>query len=164
MDILNNLGVIIGIITGIFGIGGYIIAITGYFRNKAASSQRKQTAKMQSPQKQYSYQQISKSLSKLDWMQILWNGVEDFFRAYLQRDFLGCGITIGTAIAVGITIAILSILISPTAFYITLSICVIFFLTIHLLFYVYFVGRRIEEKVSDINQPLTQRARNTSNY
>jgi len=80
MDFLNNLNVIIGIIVGIFGIGGYLFGIIAYLRNKAASSQQKQTGNLPSSQPT-SYAVASKPLGKLDWMEVLWAGFEDCVRA-----------------------------------------------------------------------------------
>lgn len=158
MDVLNSLGVIIGIISGLFGIGGYIVAMVFYFRNKAASSQRKQTAQFQPPQRQYSYQLVSYSLSKLDWMEILWHGVEDFCRAYTSRQGFGWTATVISAICVFFANAIIASSVYVPLSFILISILVILYFTSHLLFYVYFVGREIEKKVADINQPLTQRS------
>ncbi len=59
MDLLNNLNVIIGIIVGIFGIGGYLVGVISYLRNKATASQQKQTRQFQASAKQTSYQKIA---------------------------------------------------------------------------------------------------------
>src|SRR5579884_2008849 len=81
MDVLNNINVIVGIIGGLFGIGGSLYGIASYLINKANSAQRKQTAQLQSQQKQASYQVVAKPLSKLDWMEVLWRGFEDAITA-----------------------------------------------------------------------------------
>jgi hypothetical protein len=85
---------LISIVVGIFGIGGYIVGIVSYLRHKAASSQQKQATKLAISQNTPVSQTITKSLSKLDWMEVLWQGFEDCIRV---RDWNGvtASITIG---------------------------------------------------------------------
>jgi hypothetical protein len=89
MDFLNNANVVISIIVGLFGIGGYIFGMVTYFRHKVTSTQQK-TIQSQPSQRNYP-QTTPKSVSKLDWMEVLWNGFEDFASA---RDGAGCGIPV----------------------------------------------------------------------
>lgn len=89
MDFLNNLNVVISIIVGLFGIGGYFVGTVAYFRHKVTSSQQKQTIQLQSSLKRSSYQAMSNPLSKWDWMEVLWLGFEDCFRACLKRSGSG---------------------------------------------------------------------------
>jgi hypothetical protein len=138
MDVLNNLNVVISIIVGLFGIGGYIVGMVAYFRHKVTSSQQTQTIQLQSSLKQSSYQPMSNSLSKWDWMQVLWLGFEDCFRAREGGGWM-------FAAAVGVVGGIITFTISPFIGVIFL----IFFFSFLLLFYVYFVGRIIEKKVEE---------------
>lgn len=147
MDLLNNLNVVISIIVGIFGIGGYIVGIVAYLRHKAASSQDKQTIQLQSSQKQSSYRAVSKSLSKWDWMELLWLGLEDSIRA---RG--------GVGIIVAGFIGVFGALFIFTASSFAGSIFLVLFFSFLLLFYVYFVGRRLEKKVEEINRPHTKKS------
>ena len=158
MDFLNNLNVVISILVGLFGIGGYIVGITAYLRHKVASSQR--TIQHQPSQRNFP-QAAPKSLSKLDWMEVLWTGFEDGIRA---RGGGGCFgafmiLLIGTLFPGSIIL-----IYSPKAGGIYLAVFGVIYFTFLLLFYVYFVGRRIEKKVVEINRPLTKKSNNIQSY
>lgn len=152
MDLLNNLNVVIGIIVGIFGIGGYLFGIIAYLRNKASSSQQKQTKQLQSSQKQTLYQVQPKPLSKLDWMEVLWQGFEDCIRS---RDGGGVMTVIGIVIIGAFSTAIAFSSDAPNVVHVCAILFWVIFSTIILLFYVYFVGRRIEKKIE--SKPLSRR-------
>ena len=136
MDFLNNLNVVISIIVGLFGIGGYFVGTVAYFRHKVTSSQQKQTIQLQSSLKRSSYQAMSNPLSKWDWMEVLWLGFEDCFRAREGGGWM-------FAAGVGVFGGIITFTISPFIGVIFL----VFFFSFLFLFYIYFVGRRIEKKV-----------------
>lgn len=148
MDLLNNLNVVISIIVGIFGIGGYIVGIVVYLRGKATPSQQKQSAQQNASQKQYSYQAPQKPLSRLDWMEVLWNGFEDYLKAFTEGESKGCFASIAIPIFGGIISAFILASNSIIA-YILVSLFVIIFVTVHILFYVYFVGRRLEKRIEN---------------
>lgn len=139
MDFLNNLNVIISIIAGLVTIGTALGSVK-FLQRKATSSEQRQVVRLSSSLKQTSYQIVPKSLSKLDWMEVLWKGFEDILRSRegmgwlyaLIILFVGLFITFNIALYIGI-------------------IFVGFYICFIILFYVYFVGRRIEEKVDDIN-------------
>ncbi|MGI8420000.1 MAG: hypothetical protein ACR2LN_05160, partial [Candidatus Levyibacteriota bacterium] len=124
--------------------------IVVHLRGKVASSQRKQTKLIQSLPKQSSYQVASKTLSKLDWMEILWNGLEDSLQA---KNGTGWITSIGVGILGGMFGGMFFSAFSSSAAAVYLIIFYVSFFSIHLLFYIYFVGRRIEKKIEDINQP-----------
>ncbi len=149
MDFLNNLNVIIGIIVGIFGIGGYLFGIIAYLRNKAASSQRKQTANVLVSQPSPSSAAMSKPLSKLDWMEVLWAGLEDCVRAREGGGIFG---SIATGFFGALIFGAITLRDPSIASYTALALFIILFLTANLLFYIYFVGRRIEKKVESLSQ------------
>jgi hypothetical protein len=152
MDFFNNLNVVISIIVGIFGIGGYIIGIITYLRHKVASSQQQV---QRQPSQRSVPQTVPKSLSKLDWMEVLWTGLEDCFRA---RDGGGIIAAIGILISAVFIAAFIGIA-SPNVGVIAIAVFGVIYFTFLLLFYVYFVGRRIEKKVEEINQPLIKSIR-----
>lgn len=165
MGVLNNIGVVITIIGGIFGIVGInVVGIVVSLRGKAASAQRKQAASFEPLRKQSSYQAVPNSLSKLDWMEVLWKGLVDYTIAFLDEDSRGCIITIIYAFVAGLVIAGLSSLAGSILGYISLIVFIMVYITINTLFYVYFVGRRIEEKIEDINSPLAQLSKIHRNY
>src|SRR5258706_10610699 len=151
MDFLNNLGVVIGIITGLISIGGSIVGGIAYLRHKVSSSQQHA---IQPQSFQGSFPQTApKALNKLDWMWVLWNGLEDCFRAKNGMGWFNAGI-------IGLFGGLF-------AFHFSLLIGIIFlflFVASLILFYVYFVGRRIEQKVEEKNQTLTKKSRNTKTY
>jgi hypothetical protein len=149
MDVLNNLNVVIGVIVGIFAIGGYLFGIVSYFRGKVFSSQQKQTKQLQAAQKQASYQVVSKSLSKLDWMEVLWKGFIDFMKSNGGTGWLP---VFGIAFFGLMVIGAISVS-APNVVGKYLAIFAVLYFSIFLLFYVYFVGRRIEKKVEEINRP-----------
>lgn len=149
MDLLNNLNTIVSLILDIFGIGGYVYGITMYLRHKVASSQKHKTIR-QSSQLQNT-QPDPVGLSWMDWMEVLWLGFEDCIRA---RNGSGCATAIGVLIC-GVMIVVLPLSVSaPNTVGIALSIFGVLYFTFITLFYVYFVGRRVEELVEEKNDPL----------
>ncbi len=150
MDVLNNVNTVISIVVGIFGIGGYIVGITSYLRHKAASSQEKQVTQIISSQKRPVHQVMTNRLSMLDWLEAFLYGIGDCMKAW---DGAGIWISIfvgivGLGVFGGISAGINSFL--------PIILFAIPYLTLMLLFYVYFVGRRIENKTEEINKPLMQ--------
>ncbi len=130
------------------GIIASTYAFITYVRSRATSAQKKQIIQLQASQSRTSYQPMVKSLSVLDWMQVLWLGLEDCFRA---RD--GGGII--TAFSIGFFVSIILGMISlnvPSTL-IVLLVFGIFYALILLCFYAYFVGRRVEAKVDELNNP-----------
>lgn len=151
MDFLNNLNVVIGVIVGLISIGGSIVGGIAYLRRKVSSSQQ-HAIQPQSSQRN-SPQTVPISLSKLDWMWVLWNGLEDCFHAKKGTGWLNAGL-------IGFFGGLL-------AFHISLLIGILFlflFVASLILFYVYFVGRRIEQKVEESNQTLKKKSMNTKTY
>lgn len=161
MDLLNNINVIIGIIIGLFGIVGYIFGIISYWRNRVASSQRKQTMQLHSSQKQLSYRVVSQSLSRLDWMEVLWNGFEDCIRA---REGAGWINAVGVGVIGGLVTYMISSAVALNIVYLSLAIFYIIFSLITLLFYVYFVGRRIEKKIESMNRPFAKKPKSIQSH
>src|SRR5258706_11654943 len=142
MDFLNNLGVVIGIITGLISIGGSIVGGIAYLRHKVSSSQQHA---IQPQSFQGSFPQTApKALNKLDWMWVLWNGLEDCFRAKNGMGWFNAGIR-------GIFRGLFD-------FHFSLLLCILFFFLFVftlILFYVYFVWRRIEQNSEEKKQTLT---------
>jgi hypothetical protein len=160
MDLLNNINTVISILVGFFGLVGSLFGIISYLRNKVFAAQRKQTAQLQASKPQYAPQIVSQPLSKLDWMEILWMGFEDYIKA---KNGEGWGYALIIGIIGGFITYIISDIVSTgiqtniipfglTIFYFIYCIMLI-------LFYVYFVGRRIEKKVEEINKPLVKKVR-----
>ncbi len=153
MDLLNNLNVIIGVIVGLFGIGGYLVGAVSYLRNKATASQQKQTAQQPSSQPQPVPHGTPKPLSRLDWMEVLWTGFEDCLRA---RGGVGFFTSLTIGIMGGVILGGTALSIASLAGYIMFAVFCMLFLTANLLFYIYFVGRRIEKKVESLHQPVAR--------
>ncbi len=133
MDFLNNLNVFISIIAGLVSIVTALGSVK-FLQKKATSSQH--VVQHGSSLKQTSYQVVPNSLSKLDWMEVLWKGFEDTIRAKEGMGWFYAGV-------VGVFGGLIT-------FQISLLIGIIFlglFVPLIILFYAYFVGRRIEEKV-----------------
>src|SRR5216683_5000114 len=154
MDILNNLNVVIGVIVGLISIGGSIVGGIAYLRHKVASSQQP-TIQLQSSQRNLP-QTVPTSLSELDWkdwMWVLWCGLEDCFHAKKGWGWFNAGLIglFGGAIAFSISLLVGILFI-------------ILFTASLILFYVYFVGRRVDEKVEEKNQTLTNKSGNTQTY
>lgn len=148
MDILNNVNVVIGIIVGFFGIGAYLFGIVTYLRGKAALVQQKQTKQLQASHKGTSSSSIVvKSLSKLDWMEVLWLGFEDCVKA---REGAGVFTSIIIGIIGGFVMAAIAAgtRIHPAIVFVAFY---LLFLSANLVFYIYFVGRRLEKKLAEIN-------------
>jgi ABC-type branched-subunit amino acid transport system permease subunit len=145
MDALNNVNTVISIVVGLFGIGGYIVGITAYVRHKAASSQQQQVTQLVSFQKQPAHQIMLKRMSMLDWLEAFLFGIGDCLKAW----------GIWVSIPVGVVGAVIFGTISAELNnFILIILYSVFYLTLNLLFYVYFVGRRIETKTEEINKPL----------
>lgn len=154
MDVLNNVNVILGIVVSIFGIIGTLFGVASHFINKANSAQRKQAAQLQSMQKPSSPPVVVQPLSKLDWMEVLWYGLEDTISA---REWNGTIAVIMIAIFGGVILG----MIGPEAFpHVLTLVFVVFYVllaTLIVLFYMYFVGRRIEKKFEEMNKPAPRR-------
>jgi predicted PurR-regulated permease PerM len=158
MDFLNNANVVISIVVGIFGIGGYIVGISAYFRHKVSSSQQKIITQQHS-QNIFS-QTAPKSLSRLDWMEVLWYGLEDGVRARSGGGCFGAFMVLMVQLFPAMIIGS----ISPNALGIYFAVFGTLYFTFLLLFYIYFVGRRIEKKVKEINRPLTRKSSSIQSY
>lgn len=147
MDALNNLNVIVSIFAGLIAIGTAIWGVARYLQKKVISSQMRQISQPL-PSKQSSHQVEHKLLSKLDWMEVLWYGLEDSFKA---RD--GGGVMVSGAI--GFTA--LFIMGMSSAPVIAFVVFFTLFILVNLVFYTYFVGRRVEEKIEDIDGKVLQK-------
>ncbi len=79
-------------------------------------------------------------------MEVLWLGFEDSIRARGGGGIIFAGF-------IGVFGGLFTFSASPFAG----SIFLVLFFSFLLLFYVYFVGRRIEKKVEEINRPLTKK-------
>jgi len=146
LDFLNNANTVVGIIGGSMGIIASAYGFITYVRSRASSAQKKQMIQIQASQTRSSSQTVSKSLSWMDWMLVLWTGFEDCIRA---RE--GAGII--TAVGIGFTVTMFLGMISsvtPGAL-IVLLVFGIFYALVLLCFYAYFVGRRVEKKIDEIN-------------
>jgi ABC-type Na+ efflux pump permease subunit len=160
MELLNNINTVISIWVGIFGLAGSLFGIVSYLRNKVFASQRKQTAQLQASQPQSSPQVVSKPLSKLDWMEILWMGFEDYISA---KDGSGWISALGVAAIGGLITFFVSQAISTGIRFDITPLCLTIFYVIYsavlILFYIYFVGRRIEKKIEEINKLLMKKVK-----
>lgn len=133
-----------GIIASLYGFITYV-------RSRATSAQKKQTIQLQATHSYSSSQIVPKSFSWMDWMQVLWLGFEDCFRA---RGGTGCMnaifIGLGGALFIGLMASTPNAPKEVGTFFIVF---VIAYALILLCFYAYFVGRRIDEKVDELNNP-----------
>ena len=158
MDLLNNINVVIGIIVGLITIGTTIFGGIKFLQKKASSSLQGQAARPSPSLKQPSNQVVPPLLSKLDWMEVLWSGFEDCLKA---KDGGGWFISLMIGIFGGFFIGLISSSYSTIATIISLTIFFALFLSANILFYVYFVGRRIEKKFDTLNQPIIPKAKRT---
>ena len=156
MELLNNINVVIGVICGLITIGTTILGCVKFLQKKATFSQQKQVTHVTSSLKQPSYQVLSKSLSRWDWMEVLWNGFEDCLRA---KEGSGWISSIGVGVIGTMIVSMISSSFGSTILYISLTIFFTLFISMNLLFYVYFVGRRIEKKVENITHPSSQKSK-----
>ncbi len=139
MELLNNINVVISIIAGLVTIGTALGSVK-FLQRKATSSEQKQVVRLSSSLKQPAYQIVPKLLSKLDWMEVLWKGFEDAIKSKEGKGWFYALMILGIG--------------SFISFYIAIYIGIIFigfYACFIILFYVYFVGRRIDEKVAIIN-------------
>ncbi len=158
MDLLNNLNTLISIVVGLIAIGGSIFSAVKYLQKKAAFPQRTQTTQLSSSNKSSPHDVEPRLLSKLDWMEVLWNGLEDSLNAKDRTGWM-------PSLFIGFFgIFILSLAISSSNGNIIAIICLIAFVVLwfsaNLLFYTYFVGRRIEKKITEINRRHSQILKN----
>lgn len=150
MDLLANLNVVIGIVSGLVAIGIAVGGAAKYLFNKAASFQQKQTVQNPPLGKQSSYKVGSSPLSKLDWLQVLWEGLEDSIKS---RGGTGWIDSLGVAIIGGIGIGmVISASNNNVIAIIVFIIFIVLWIFANLLFYTYFVGRRIEKKIEEKNR------------
>ncbi len=147
MEFLNNLNVILGTIVSAIAILTTIISCIKFLLKKASTSQSK-IAQQRMPRKRSSYQTIVKPLNKLDWMEVLWTGFGDCLRA---REGQGWIVSVMIGVFGGLFIGLFTSRSAASIQYLSLVIFYTLFFCANLLFYVYFVGRRIEKKVSDIH-------------
>ncbi len=147
MEFLNNLNVILGTIVSAIAILTTIISCIKFLLKKASTSQPK-IAQQRMPRKRSSYQTIVKPLNKLDWMEVLWTGFEDCLRA---REGQGWIVSVMIGVFGGLFIGLFTSRSAASIQYLSLVIFYTLFFCANLLFYVYFVGRRIEKKVGDIH-------------
>lgn len=153
MDLLNNLNVVVGVIVGLFGIGGYIIGIAAYLKNKVFTIQQQQPV---SPSVQTPPTAQYKILSRLDWMELLWRGLVDTASA---KEYTGCIAPIMTAFFGSLFVLFVLaftnntfIIVAGETFFLMLL------MTFMILFYIYFVGRRVEERVKEKTEELNRTA------
>lgn len=153
MDLLNNVNVVISIIVGLITIFGSL----AHLLIKVNLFQRRQAALLAPSSGQVVHHPAALSLNWCDWMEVLWGGVMDCFKARKGKGWITSA-QIG--IVGGIATAMVSSLFGSGIFYIFITL----FTCIHILFYVYFVGRRIEKKEKRRNQYIARRLKSTSSY
>ena len=154
MDFLSNLNVIVGIIASLIAIGTTILGISKYLQKKAIPVQKVETMQLLSS-KQSLLQTTYKPLSKLDWMEVLWCGLEDSVKARGGEGAI-------TSFMVGLFgLIIMGVLSMPVLAFIVFY---TLFILVNLTFYTYFVGRRVEKKIEDINQGIVQKKNSQQSY
>ena len=138
MEFLNNANIVAGLIASLIAIISAVLVSIRYLLKKVISSQQ-QTIQLQTSQKQTSYHAVSKpTLSWMDWLLVLWLGLEDSFKAKDGSGWIFAG-------GFGFMGAFIAFQISLLVFIFFLGL----FIIVILVFYTYFVGRRIEEKFKD---------------
>lgn len=147
MDLLNNLNTVISVIVGLVTIGGSIFGVIKHLQKRVISSQTNQTRLLSPSSKPSTHDVEPKLLSWLDWWEVCWKGLEDSFKAKNGEGWI-------PSFIVGfVGIFILSDAVSrynSIVAIICLVVFIVLWFTVNLLFYTYFVGRRVEEKVKEI--------------
>ena len=154
MDFLNNANTIASLILAFFGIGGYAIAIVGYLRGKASVGQKSSNSATQKPSTPFQWIHANSSLSWLDWMEVIASGSFDFITLGNpdSNEPNGCLVPFISALVSGGVLLFFALIFwtfgvvdvwRPAWF-----VAALVFITIVLATWVYFVGRRVEEKAT----------------
>ena len=154
MDLLSGANAIASLILAVFGIGGYAVAVIGYLRGKATTSQTPSAPVSHTSSAHSPWLNVSSRLSWLDWMEAIAAGSGDFaMLAGLDNSNEPAGCLIIPLISA--VLAVCALWFFALIFWIfgivdnwrpAWFVAALVFSTIVLATWVYYVGRRVEEK------------------